>query len=87
MHLLQVSEMIQIDANSTFFLIRNNEEIRGAWNVAQNTVKIYVAKTYTMHACLLKSSQFADQLMLIAIIILSLIHVAKMLWITKFHRL
>ena len=84
MHLLQVSEMIQIDANSTFFLIRNNEEIRGAWNVAQNTVKIYIAKTYTMHACLLKSSQFADQ---IVIIILSLIHVAKMLWITKFHRL
>ena len=32
--------MIQIDANSSFFLIRNNEEIRGAWNVAQNTVKI-----------------------------------------------
>ena len=41
--------MIQIDANSTFFLIRNNEEIRGAWNVAQNTVKIYVAKTLYAH--------------------------------------
>ena len=38
--------MIQIDTNSTFFLIRSNEEIRGAWNVAHNTVKIYVAKAY-----------------------------------------
>ena len=37
---MQVSEMTQIDTNSTFFLIRSNEEIRGAWNVAHNTVKI-----------------------------------------------
>ena len=39
-NLMQVSEMTQIDTNSTFFLIRSNEEIRGAWNVAHNTVKI-----------------------------------------------
>ena len=34
--LMQVSEMIQIDANSSFF---SNEGTRGAWNAAQNMVK------------------------------------------------
>ena len=38
--LMQVSEMIRIDANSSFFSIRNNERTQGAWNDVQNLVKL-----------------------------------------------
>ena len=41
-HLMQVSEMIRIDTNSSFFSIRNNERTQGAWNDAQNLVKLNV---------------------------------------------
>ena len=41
--------MIQIDANSSFLSIRNNERIGYAWNAAQNRVNVKLNIIISMH--------------------------------------
>ena len=50
--------MIQIDGNSSFFSIRNNERTQGAWNDAQKLVKLSVVDMHKIAQIYTLADQF-----------------------------